>query len=711
MDARDGANVTPDRVLEVHAVLVACLRTGVDLLRDFGLACHHRSGRCCPSGMRKWEQAAPCSCCCCSMGSRPPSAARLYIGQTCGSSWLVRPPPPSMFAAALPHNTLLTSAFRVLSVATWLAFDRTRLIHPPTLARPCTDDLDADWKQDHTAIMPHLTKYWKEGGIYFENHVAAVPVCGPSRSSLLTGRYPHNNGYLMNSDSPSINTWCGANNPKSNMNHTVGGWVARAGYHTAFLGKTVNSCESWANNGWSHWGGLINTYDFYNASIHDVDFSEDGVTPTRVGAPKVMTGIHQAQFLADFTVDQATLARKGRKPFYISTTPVMPHWGTCEGGPGAGPGVYAPDDPHWEYGFLTDPANPNNHKVALPISPCPSHKHAHDFDGQTNPHIPSWNVSASGVVPKAMQVYAAQEVLDAYSSEREDIGWRNRSAAVVDLDDLIGAVFAGFESLGVLDDTYAIFTSDNGYHLGEHKLVFGKGHPYEPSVRLPMYIRGPGVPKGVVSKLPTTHLDITATIIELVGAAGLPTTPKDLDGKSFAAALTDTTTAANLRRTPELWRAFSFSEFFAGETTWWNVRTVNSTHKFSLHYWCTGETEVFDLLTDPLQLHNLAGTPSQLGVAAVGEVLPMALALSSCAHTSCVAPEPKALPPLAPNQTHLECYTVSKAPQHPEWPEGSVSTVGVNHYFSGWSCVPDPAKANQVCSPKLTVAFSQSSYI
>jgi N-acetylglucosamine-6-sulfatase len=116
------------------------------------------------------------------------------------------------------------------------------------------DDLDADWKQDHSAIMPSLRKYWKEGGVEFTNHVAAVPVCGPSRSSLLTARYPHNNGYRMNSDSPSIETWCGAHNPSANMNRSVGDWLARSGYYTAFLGKTVNSCEAWANSGWSHWG-------------------------------------------------------------------------------------------------------------------------------------------------------------------------------------------------------------------------------------------------------------------------------------------------------------------------------------------------------------------------------------------------------------------------------------------------------------------------
>eukprot|EP01049_Picozoa_sp_SAG25_P000749 SAG25_NODE_27_length_21065_cov_19.427931_17_plen_169_part_00 len=127
---------------------------------------------------------------------------------------------------------------------------------------------------------------------------------------------------------------------------------------------------------------------------------------------------------------------------------------------------------------------------------------------------------------------------------------------------------------------------------------------------------------------------------------------------------------------PEQWRAFSFSEFFANDITWWNVRTVNSTHKFSVHYWCTGETEVFDLLTDPLQLHNLAGVESSaLGMAAAAEMLPLGVALSSCANSSCYRPAlpAAALPPLAPNATHLPCYPVTKAPLHPEWPAGSCS--------------------------------------
>ena len=118
----------------------------------------------------------------------------------------------------------------------------------------------------------------------------------------------------------------------------------------------------------------------------------------------------------------------------------------------------------------------------------------------------------------------------------------------------------------------------NGYHLGEHRLIYGKGEPYEPSVRLPMYVRGPGVPQGAISKLPTTHLDITATILDLTGTMDGPATPSNLDGQSFAPALRDTAAASKLRDMPELWRDFSFSEFFMDNVTWWNVRTVNSTH-------------------------------------------------------------------------------------------------------------------------------------
>ncbi len=77
----------------------------------------------------------------------------------------------------------------------------------------------------------------------------------------------------------------------------------------------------------------------------------------------------------------------------------------------------------------------------------------------------------------------------------------------------------GLDALHVLDETYIFFSADNGYHLGEHQALFGKSSPYETDTRLPMYVRGPGVPKGATRPHPTTHLDVTATIVELAGAA------------------------------------------------------------------------------------------------------------------------------------------------------------------------------------------------
>ena len=72
------------------------------------------------------------------------------------------------------------------------------------------------------------------------------------------------------------------------------------------------------------------------------------------------------------------------------------------------------------------------------------------------------------------------------------MAWRNRSVAALDLDDLIGTVLDAIDELQIADETWVIFTSDNGYHLGEHQLDFGKEHPYNTDVNLPLYIRGPG---------------------------------------------------------------------------------------------------------------------------------------------------------------------------------------------------------------------------
>jgi hypothetical protein len=226
-------------------------------------------------------------------------------------------------------------------------------------------------------------------------------------------------------------------------------------------------------------------------------------------------------------------------------------------------------------------------------------------------------------------------------------------------------------------------TSDNGYHLGEHRLVFGKSHPYDTDIRLPFYIAGPGVPKGEIRLHQTTHLDITATVVDLAGAK-ITAPTDDLDGLSFASALRENGPS------PSAWRGFSFTEFFSGNNTWWNVRVVNATHAFTFHWWCTGQAEVFDLKTDqfqvrycrvgcatgadlifaplpplssdttmPVQMTNLAGL-TDFGRRVQSEYLPLASALARCTGASCNRPQV-----VQPSATPLECYQVAHAVDAP----------------------------------------------
>ena len=517
------------------------------------------------------------------------------------------------------------------------------------------DDLDNDWKDDRLSYMSHLRTQFRDEGTFFKNHIAAQPVCGPSRSSLLLGRWPHNVGYVVNDDLDSIEAFV------SQHNNSVGKWLSDAGYYTAFHGKYVNACEHHLPSGWSHYGGFTHTYNFYNASCWAVE-AGDATPPAET--IKVMTGIHQADFLGNFTLKSARRALAQAKPFFIHVTPVMPHWGTCDG-PAFPPGEgYAPTDPHWEFD-LVDGAGEH---WMMPISPCPTKRHAHAFDGQRNRHVQGlWNISITGARPKHMlHTVEVEGRLTAFQAEREDIGWRNRSCALLDLDHLLGVIVDGLDALGMLQTTFALFTSDNGYHLGEHKLPFGKGLPYETDVRLPFYIRGPGVHRNTTLPHLTNHLDITATVVEIAQAG---TFAPQLDGKSFLNEILAAKSVGDLAvegsaGTPsfaaraEAWRQFSFSEFFGGEVTWRLVRVVNSSHALTYAHWCTNDTEVFDLDTDPYQMANLAGAGGASGEFAarvVATLAPLAVTLGGCKGEQCSMPVPATSPP------YQECTQIIQA--------------------------------------------------
>ena len=180
------------------------------------------------------------------------------------------------------------------------------------------------------------------------------------------------------------------------------------------------------------------------------------------------------------------------------------------------------------------------------------------------------------------------------------------------------------------------------YHLGEHKLPFGKGEPYDTDVRLPMYIRGPGVVANATRPHATNHIDLTATVVEWGNAGGFVAGPP-LDGKSFAAVL------GPAPPPPADWRPVVYSEFFGLNNTWAKMR--NPSAGWSLHWWCTGDAEVFQFgAGDPWELENVAAQAA--GRAVVAANLPTLLGFTKCAGAGCSAP--------AATDAPLPCYVTGE---------------------------------------------------
>lgn len=113
--------------------------------------------------------------------------------------------------------------------------------------------------------------------------------------------------------------------------------------------------------------------------------------------------------------------------------------------------------------------------------------------------------------------------------EYNDFFYRSRLQALQGVDELVDALVTRLEKSDQLDNTYIIYTSDNGYHIGQHRLPPGKTCGFEEDIRVPLFIRGPGIPAGFVEKSVTTHIDLAPTIFNL---AGVPPR-EDFDGTSI----------------------------------------------------------------------------------------------------------------------------------------------------------------------------------
>jgi N-acetylglucosamine-6-sulfatase len=470
----------------------------------------------------------------------------------------------------------------------------------PNLLVIMTDDLETD----DLKALPSVREL-AEQGTTFENSFVGYSLCCPSRATYLTGQYNHNNGVLSNA-APD------GGYGRLDHTNTLPVWLQAAGYHTTHIGKYLNGYESESFRttvppGYSDWQGLaIGTYRMYDYSInHNGTLVPYGTSPEH----------YQTDVLADRAVAAIRERALSPEPFYLKFSPLAPHSsGAVAGHDGQGP------------------------------DPAPRHRTA--FAGELLDVGPAYD--EADVSDKPASIRALPRITDQVRA-RIDTRNRRRLASLLAVDEAIARMIAALDAAGELDQTVIVFTSDNGWQEGEHRVVQGKVRVYEPSIRVPLIVRGPGFAAGAVVPATAINVDLPRTLAALAGA--FPGRVQDgLDLRDVASGSQRALARPLLNETgvPGL----SSRNFHQA------IRT--DTHKYVEH--ASGERELYDLRSDPDELVNVVNDPAQAGTLA--QLDARLEVLKTCTGESCIDPQPP--PSTVPPQTP------STVPPQPPPPPASV---------------------------------------
>ena len=273
--------------------------------------------------------------------------------------------------------------------------------------------------------------------------------------------------------------------------------------------------------------------------------------------------------------------------------------------------MVAPLSPHVELLGTNNQAKPNvSYGPGILNPPVPQPKYANAFPGAKVPRTPNFNPSfpsGGGWIRNLPQ----QD--DANVASNDDL-YRNRLQVLAGVDDMIGNFVSALEDKGILDNTYIVYSADNGYHIGQHRLQPGKKCAVETDINIPLLIRGPDVPRNVVTSISSSHTDLAPTFFKMMGI--LPR--KDFDG----GAIPYTIAEINARKGKsehvqvEFWGTQTGGEGKYGSS----VPPSNNTYKamrlfgegYSVFYsvWCGGVHELYDMVQDPYQLTNIYTPPN-----------------------------------------------------------------------------------------------------
>jgi arylsulfatase A-like enzyme len=431
------------------------------------------------------------------------------------------------------------------------------------------------------SVMPKTRELLGDSGTTFTRSFASYSLCCPSRATLFTGQYAHNHGVLSN----ALPTGGYSRLDKTNW---LPLWLQAAGYRTMHVGKFLNgygvvSPPTEVPPGWNDWYGTVDptTYLFYGYTVN-----ENGVLRTygAAGEPE----FYSTDFFARRADELIAAAAPSEQPFFLSVAFVAPHAG----------GPQEPDDPQ-------------NHPT-----PAVPPRYANAFSSVPVPLPPSWNEADMSDKPLAMQ---QRRPISAARAAAIQEGYQQRLESLLAVDDAVESIVGALRTSGELDNTLILFTSDNGFFHGEHRVPTGKLLVYEPSIRLPLLMRGPDVPEGAVRRQLVTNADLAPTILDAADARP----GRVEDGSSLFGLLRDP--GAQWGR--EL--------LIEGGTDQGLTFTALRNYRWKYVEHTTGEVELYDLESDPDELVSLHADPALAPLRA--ELAQRLAVLRTCAGSSCRA--------------------------------------------------------------------------
>lgn len=391
------------------------------------------------------------------------------------------------------------------SIVAFHSVDTVKAAVRPNVVVIQTDDqplveFHALWRDlydNQRQIMPNTMNLIRNQGIEFSNYITPFPLCAPSRASLLSGQYAQNHGVIRIGgprggwDAYRVNRIDRENLPV---------WLQRSGYRTSHFGKFMNNYggadsppATEVPPGWDRW--VSDATDNSTREFYGYQQNIDGAITGRLGYPFYdMTGgkdpigcpdlgLIECNYHTDSmnTQAEAEIRGSGSQPFYLQVDYHTPH------------GDSRP-----------------------PIGPEPAIRHYDTALRTANPKPSGYNEPDVSDKPSFIRSSAR---LTQGEVTGMTIEYQKSVEALRSVDDGVKGIVDALKATGKLRNTYIIFTSDNGFFFGEHRINRGKLLPYEPALRVPMVIRGPGIKPGSTSFEPVANQDIAPTILKLTGAA------------------------------------------------------------------------------------------------------------------------------------------------------------------------------------------------